>query len=630
MTDGPKTHTARRLAVGHLLKDFLKVIKVVATYPADNPLPHAQKKRLAADLLTMLDEYDDIHITVEADKLNWEHEVVYFDRSRDEALAALFFHTGITGFTFTPMMTASDLSRLIDVFRDYLNSGSQVGDLAAEIWEANIGGFEIETVEDISLSVYDDEFDIQAYLSRNVDASDPHIVDEDVQKYLDIFREELARNEVDLNECGEIKTLDIVDDSDEQDKFGDVSGGGESLSLSNIPSVTGPHDRSVSSQKPSAAHDTTLIFNDQVNLTQSERKRIAELIADDAGFDPDESTVALLQEMLNQEIEFGGFCETLQIVEKITSSLIDNGDLIQATRLIAYLDEIRSALAESRQLWADKAAETREAFGTRERMQHLAGALNDHPRIGAEELKRYLSNFGWQALSAITDLLGDFNHRHHRETLCDYLAVVGKDNIDIIARTMYDKRWFVVRNSVMILGRIGNEKALANIKRALNHEEFRVRRELLDAVRNNISKNATAMLYELVFDPDERLRTDAIKALLSRRSDSAFEALAEILDDPRSGALLSPGQLRQILVAYSALGGKDVLDYLQAMITPLNLMGNNVMKERRTSAFLALAENPSEEAEELLERLAKFWRQDIRRQARLALTAYRQRRYGDE
>jgi HEAT repeat protein len=263
-------------------------------------------------------------------------------------------------------------------------------------------------------------------------------------------------------------------------------------------------------------------------------------------------------------------------------------------------------------------------------MQFLARAMNKHRHIGAEELKRFLSNFDWQSLAAITDLLGEFDHRHHRETLCDYLAVVGKDNIDIIAKTMYDKRWFVVRNSVMILGRIGDDKALDYIKRALHHEEFRVRRELLDAVRDNMNRKVTALLREMVFDPDEHLRNEALKALLARRSESAFYAVSEILDDPRANEILSHAQLRQVLTAYSQLGGADVLEYLKAMIVPLNVLGNKALKERRLAAFVALAENPSDEAEQLLLKLSKFWRRDIRHQANLAISAYRQRRYGDE
>jgi HEAT repeat protein len=631
MTESPSTHTAQRLAIGHFLRDLLKVIKVVATYPPNNPLPNTLKQRLATDLLTLLDEHDEIRITVEADKLNWEHEVVYFDRSRDEALAALFFHTGITSFAFMPTMTASDLSRLIDVFRDYLNSAGRSSDLAAELWEANIGGFEIETVEDISLSIYDDEFDIEAYLRRSTDDADPDVVDSDVQRYLDLFREGIVQNEIDLGDSGQIETQD--DDEDPGQDSDPSCGSADSnagLSLTDVPTVTGAHDRSVSSQKPSPVHDTTLIFNDQISLSEEERRQVVALLAQDAGFDPAESTVALLKEMLNQEIEYGGFCESLKITEKITSGLIETGDLLQATRLIGYLDELRSALAATRQLWSEKISEVRDGFGSANRMRHLADALNRHSQIGAEELKRYLGNFGWQSLSAITDLLGDFNHRHHRETLCDFLAAAGKNNIDIVARTLYDKRWFVVRNSVMILGRIGDDKSLAHIRRAVNHEELRVRREVLVAIRSNLSKTATAMLRELVFDSDERLRGDALKTLLGRRSDSAFEALADILDDPRTTQLLSLGQQRQILIAYSALGGKDVLGYLKAMIIPVNPLGNHTLKERRMSAFLALAENSSPETEELLTGLSSSWRRDIRRQARLALTAWRQRRFGYE
>ena len=59
-----------------ILKDLLKVIKVVSMYPENNPLPQSMKLSFAEKLVSLAREYQQIAISVEKDRLVFEKEVV--------------------------------------------------------------------------------------------------------------------------------------------------------------------------------------------------------------------------------------------------------------------------------------------------------------------------------------------------------------------------------------------------------------------------------------------------------------------------------------------------------------------------------------------------------------------------
>ena len=147
--------------IRYILKDFLKVIKVVTMYPEDNPLPQSLKQSFSEKLESVANEYGPINIVVEKEFLVYKNEVVFRDRSKEESLAGLFFNTGITRFTMQPTLSVDEIYKLLDTFKDFLNAPKNSCDLAGLIWEAELSDFSFSTVEDIALSGYDGKIEEQ-------------------------------------------------------------------------------------------------------------------------------------------------------------------------------------------------------------------------------------------------------------------------------------------------------------------------------------------------------------------------------------------------------------------------------------------------------------------------------------
>jgi len=232
-------------------------------------------------------------------------------------------------------------------------------------------------------------------------------------------------------------------------------------------------------------------------------------------------------------------------------------------------------------------------------------------------------------MGSITDLLGLVLHERHQDTITDYLTECGKNRIDIISKAVYDKRPHVVRSAVKILSRIGDDRALGYLEKAVTHEEKQIRLDIATELADCAHERALGLLRKLVNDKEPEIRDQAVKSIIDRRGPAAFETITSIISDDSFGDLMEDDQ-HSLLNAYSILGGNESVEFLGKLITRMSLFGSSNSGFFRSAAFEALVVNPGEDAERLLLKLAGSLRADIKSQASQALKKRRELVYGAE
>ena len=624
-----------------ILRDLLKVIKVVAMYPEGNPLPQSLKRSFSEKLVNLVETYSDIRIGVEKGKLTLGKETVYQDTSKEDSLAALFFDVGITTFTFKSGLDVNDIYKLLDVIKEYQNAPEKSNDLANRIWESGLTRFTFTTVEDVALGDYAGVIEIGA-LGGESDRSA-------------VMKGQFGTDEIDSYD-----SIFVSDDSSGVQLFkGDQSGIGgkrdlssgkwvdpnfyavmpgterESIFDENVIDATAAKAAEAAEamgytdlpKRSASIPDTALILNDEFKLSEEQEELITRMLVDDGEFDLYGSTVELLKELLHQESEMTDFFETTTLCEKIYDEFVRTSRLTWAAHLLVYFQTLEDQIRTNKPLWAERLKDARLSAGNKIRLTVFTEMLNGNAEVGAADMRRFLDHFSWESLGAITDLLGDLEHRSHREALCDFLVSKGKANVQVISKGLFDKRWFVVRNSVTILSRIGDAKSLALLKRVANHEETRVRMELVCSLRESPSDEALDILKTATRDSDAGVRKEAVRSIIARRGPAAFEAVTEIINAENFPSLDRKDQL-EMLNAFSILGGQDSVEYLANLVTRYNLFRDPVLTFLREAGFSALTFNESEQAERLLINLCKSWRPDLARQAKLALRKRREVIFG--
>ncbi|MCD6248849.1 MAG: HEAT repeat domain-containing protein, partial [candidate division Zixibacteria bacterium] len=476
-----------------ILRDLLKVFKVVALYPEGNPLPESLRRTFSERLVDLVADYGELDFGINQDKILYQSEVAFTDHSREEALAGLFFETGIIRITFKQGIDVEEVYRLLDAVKMYQNSDHQTADLAANLWEAELKYFKFETVEDIALRQYDGDALIQV-LEQAENGNYQQIACEEAANYQDIFTEAGSTDPL-ASDSGGFENSFLADTDQgidvSQAKAGSILSTGdadvdaglqisEAVEAMGLGDLTG--DEPSESPTPPVLPDTKLILNDELKLSEEEQEQVDRLVRRDAEFIEYESLCELMKEILHQEAEMTDFYESVTIGERVLVEFIKQGKLTYAAELLRYFVKLEEQLRSDRPLWAERLKDARVMAGSRERLAILCEALNDNGEIGSLELRGYLDNFDWESLMGITDMLGELKIRLHRDTVTDYLTLRGKDRIQIVARGITDKRPAVVAASATILARIGTEQALQYLAKGIDHPESEVRRTMVSAL----------------------------------------------------------------------------------------------------------------------------------------------------
>lgn len=633
MTTGP-TQTATPVElVSQNLRDLLKVMKIVWMYPADNPLPFSMKQSYAEKLTDLVSELGPITIDIERDRLLWKSDVVFTDRSKEESLAGLFFDAGVTCLTFDQSLNWEAVKGFLEVIRRYQNREAGADDLPGLLWKAGLTGVKYETVEDVSLAQYDGDFKIQEF---GDDDPDSDVLDDTGRSHLyeslfvgvDYGQETDEGSDttgITRNTLADTSGIDIVDARGAQDLFFSDQSEAERTETSRATQVMGFDDLQTT-MLPRV--DTRRLLLSEMQFTDEENEQIRRMLEEDAAFDMYESTHELLREMLHQESDLASFSESVTICEKLLNRFIVEGRFAQATDLLSYFRLLDTQIRAEKPQWSDRLKEAVITAGSRDRLGMLGDALNTHGHITAEVLITYLSNFGWEALGFIADLLPRLEHRAHRRALIEYLSERGKENIGFVTRGLADKRWNVVRNSVTILTRIGTPEALKHLSKVISHEDSRVRLELVSSLADSKSDDALVLLSRAAYDPDPQIRRQVISSIVARRGEKAFNVVSDIISDERFLKVDRDDQ-QALLNAYSMLGGDHALEFLSAHITRANPLRDATLTFFREASFEALTYNRSERVERLLKKLESSWRPDLKKRARETLEARRARIRGE-
>lgn len=608
--------------IAEILRDFLKVIKVVTLYPENNPLPASLKRSFSDSLEWFVEEQGELNFHVKKDQILINNEVVYENKSKEESLAAIFFDAGVTQLVLKVGLNLNDIYSFLDIIKTYLNSPAKTVDLVSLFWEEGIANIALITLEDTYLSEYNDEFDYKNYL-MNKD-SDELIIEtnlDDLKEYSDIFNDDDSRqrvNVVDLdNDSLDIKTdtADFFEIAPRQDKnlFDSLDVNSEQFQTRAAASAMGFDD--LPSEQ---AQVNNLLFTKDFKNSEEEQVKIAEFLKLDAEFDPYESTTELVKEILLQELDLQSFTESVTICSKIVHEFIHKSKIAEAGQILKYLGDCKKKWNKEKPLWVEKIKDAFVTAGSRDRLTQLAEVLNNNIEISVAELKGYLDNFGWEALNGIADLLSQVENEHHRQCIADYIIKNGSQNVDLISRGMFDKRIEVVLQTIYIMGKIGNPRALGFLAKACDHEEKVVRIQLLNAIKDNPDENAIKILKICATDNDNEIRNLAIEYLASLGGKQAFETIEEIITSDLFDKFEDRDK-KALLHSYSTAGKDRAVAYLTQIASKYYFFNGRVNGYLRRIAFESLCINRSEKALHALVRLSKSFFPEIREMAKSSL-----------
>ena len=144
-----------------------------------------------------------------------------------------------------------------------------------------------------------------------------------------------------------------------------------------------------------------------------------------------------------------------------------------------------------------------------------------------------------------------------RARMCQVLAKVGPSIVPSLLEWLDDPRWYLVRNLVHVLGKIGDESAFGPVVTLLSHPHARVRIESVRALALIAPARAAAPLVTVSRDVDPEVRLEVVHALGALRREEAITVLRDVAAGGAGDPVDAPLR-REAIEALAAIGTRRV------------------------------------------------------------------------
>jgi HEAT repeat protein len=283
-------------------------------------------------------------------------------------------------------------------------------------------------------------------------------------------------------------------------------------------------------------------------------------------------------------------------VASLCTALVKTGRADVALRTLTRLE---AAIAV-----ADREAAVRKAydslgpaFGEPKRAaQLIVPIFTAEPEALNKSVIPLVAQLGAPLMPALIDALTHEDDRNRRGRVVRALKAIGKPGHPFLLDALQSPAWYVIRNSLGILGEIGEREHVSAIGKKLQHGDARVRRAAARALGKIGGVEAETLLVAAIGDRDSETQGEVFLCLGSMKAQSAVPALSE-LARTRSTA----GDVRELaMTTLGQIGSDAAVPLLGEIVRPKGLFAREALSFRLAAAK-ALAAIGTPEARQTLQ-----------------------------
>ncbi|MBI5099956.1 MAG: HEAT repeat domain-containing protein [Nitrospirae bacterium] len=196
----------------------------------------------------------------------------------------------------------------------------------------------------------------------------------------------------------------------------------------------------------------------------------------------------------------------------------------------------------------------------------IGNILNSSQKIEENVFKSFVSFLDTNAILPFMKLLGELKAIHTRKLVIDALVYLGKKDISSLYKGLNDPRWYVVRNMAYILRKINDKNAFTYLLKPLEHEDIRVRKEVIRTLGELGGDKAITSLQRCLHDNNIHVRKTALSALGNTGAAAAKQIIMEQISDKAFNDN-SFDEKKQYFEALANWKDRDVYDFLVKMLS---------------------------------------------------------------
>jgi hypothetical protein len=235
--------------------------------------------------------------------------------------------------------------------------------------------------------------------------------------------------------------------------------------------------------------------------------------------------------ILYKSEELGGILEdVLRFLKNTIKFSISQGDI----KAIIQLINRAKGLIEDPSTTEDmtKYMQMLLVYPSSEEIINLLGeVLDSSVKIDDDVFKEFIKLLDKRAILPLVNVLGELKTFRVRVKVIDALVFLGKKDIKTLAMTLSDTRWYVVRNIINIIRKIGDKRAIEYLLKSIRHGDIRVRKEVIRGLGEFGGEEALQPLKERLDDIDAGVRIEAARAIGNIGSNLAKNIILEKISD---------------------------------------------------------------------------------------------------
>jgi HEAT repeat protein len=529
-----------------LINVFVKTIKSFRLYPADNPTLVGMQDHLFKRFQTHLGMYNSMVLGIGEYDFSFQGRILYEDRELKSSLPFLFFKDGLRELRFMEDLEEWELKGFTEIIIQRDNVNEFEDDLITLIWEKD-------------------------FIHISYTATDQFL--EETPVLVPATAEQFRQR----------ATSEPMPDSARED-FQEGASGGEFCFEQEI------FGKGTEPVRTGAG--VYFLTPEELELL---RKEVEKELSPYFVF----QVVDIAFEILALEKETEPFQDAVNILQKLLDAQLNVGEFSRARDLLSRVYIILNTYQMEE--WQIQAVQHFvEALGDLEHTQRIGAILEKRTDLRLEEVSAYLLLLKPNAVPGLIKVLGDLSNSKGRRMLCDVVCELAKARTDLIIPFMDDSRWYLVRNLVYILGRIGQETSMAHIQKSYGHSEPRVRREAVQAAGLIGGPRAIALLTKALKDPDLRIRSMAAINLARAGKKASLPALLEVVQ-AKDFSKRDPSEVKAFFDAVGSIGSNEAIRPLQQILEHKSWFGGGVKDEVRLGAACSLALIGTAEAKAVLQ-----------------------------
>jgi HEAT repeat protein len=527
---------------------FIKAVKAFRFYPSDNPTLKGLRDQLLKKFQFFLNKYSSFVIQVGEYDLSYKGKVLYENRDMKTSLAFSLHKDGLREIRFMRNLEEWEVQGVIDILKQSEWINPLEDDVVTMMWEKNF-----VHVSYVATDEFLDETPVM------------------VPDHVDAFR----KNSI-LKPLAHHVEVDLAEE-----------GSGEGVDLNEVLSKRG--------EEPSPFVSDRRVYAFTPEELEGLKKDV------EAQVDPvfAVNAVDILFEMLVLEKEQEPYQDAVNTLVKVLDTFLTLGQFVHAADLLKRASLLPKTYVLVGDWQIEKIGEILLKAGEEVRVTRI-GKILEKEDVPLEEVNAYLSLLQKNSIQPLVRLLGELKNSKARRVFCDALSEIGKNAIELFIPFMEDRRWFLVRNIVYILGRIGKEESLPYIQKAFNHEENRVRREAIQALGLIGGQKTVGLLVRALTDDDVRIRCMAAINLGKAGKKAGLIPLVEIVQS-KEFYKREPVEIRAFFNGIGMVGSDEVVPVLQDLLERKSWFGRGKTDEIRMGAAHALAMIGTPDAKNILE-----------------------------